>query len=59
MICKRCGSECPERKEGYCFHCLVGLETGLIDKKTQQPVKGVREGFPHYQIPKKEAGVER
>lgn len=53
MICKRCGSECPERPEGYCFHCLVGLGCGLIDKKTNLPIKGVGEGFPDWQKPKR------
>lgn len=45
MVCKRCGGPCPEREEGLCFHCLVGLSTGLIDTKTNQPIEGVDEGF--------------
>lgn len=53
MICKRCGSECPERESGYCFHCQVGLESGLIDKETNLPHKGVQEGFPDWQKPKR------
>ena len=51
MVCKRCGSECPERPEGYCFHCLVGIESGLIDKETNLPRKGVREGFTDWRKP--------
>ena len=53
MICKRCGSECPERPEGYCFHCLVGLGVGLVDKRTSKLVKGVKEGFPDWQAPRR------
>lgn len=56
MICKRCGSGCPERPEGYCFHCLVttDLEQALSEK-VGKPITlseaGVQEGFPDWQKP--------
>ena len=51
MICKRCGSECPQRPEGYCFHCLVG--TG-IEEALGKSLKelGIGEGFPNWSKPK-------
>jgi len=48
MICKRCGSDCPESPDGYCFHCHVGIEVGLVDSATMIPVKGIQEGFPDF-----------
>ena len=50
MWCKRCGSECPERPEGYCFHCLVavGIDKATGGKITDETVK---EGFPDWQKP--------
>lgn len=50
MICKRCGSGCPERVEGYCFHCLVAV---FIDEATGGKIIDgtIAEGFPHWQKP--------
>ena len=53
MICKRCGSECPERQEGYCLHCIVAID---IDKATGGKISDgtIGEGFPDWQKPKQE-----
>ncbi len=53
MICKRCGSGCPNKPGGYCFHCLVGLGLGLVNKETNLPIEGVKEGFPDWEKPTK------
>ena len=56
MICKRCGSACPERKEGYCFHCLVATDIeSALSEKAGVPVSlkevGIGEGFPNWEKP--------
>jgi len=50
MICKRCGSECPERPEGLCFHCVVAV---FIDNATGGKLSDgtIKEGFPDWQKP--------
>lgn len=50
MICKRCGSECPQRKEGLCFHCIVAV---LIDNATDGAISDgrIREGLPDWEKP--------
>lgn len=60
MICKRCGSECPERPEGLCFHCIVAiaLEKGLSEKAGHPVIllqAGVVEGFPDWTAPTRQA----
>ena len=52
MICKRCGSSCPLREGGYCFHCKVGTD---LEKRLGKSLKdaGVDEGFPDWQKPTK------
>jgi len=63
MICKRCGSDCPERPEGYCLHCLVGtdIEKALSDK-VGKPITlsqaGVDEGFPDWQKPSRKSKLQ-
>jgi hypothetical protein len=58
MICKRCGTRCPPKKEGYCFHCLVAtdIERALSEKAGEDITltqAGVIEGFPDWEKPKK------
>lgn len=58
MICKRCGTRCPERPHGYCFHCqiAVNLETALsvrAGKPMTLKDAGIKEGFPDYEKPHK------
>ena len=50
MICKRCGSSCPQRDSGYCLHCQVATE---IEKALGKTLKeaGIGEGFPGWRKP--------
>jgi len=53
MICKRCGTKCPERESGYCFHCLVSTDLEkALSEKAGKPVTlaevGIIEGFPDH-----------
>lgn len=52
MICSRCGSGCPTRENGMCFHCTVAVD---IEKKLGRTLKdsGVNEGFPDWKKPQK------
>lgn len=52
MICSRCGSRCPLRENGLCFHCRVGTD---IEKAIGKPLgeAGVDEGLPDWEKPKK------
>lgn len=52
MICKRCGTRCPPRPEGLCFHCMVAE---FIDKATNGKVSDgtIKEGFPDWEKPKR------
>lgn len=52
MICKRCGSKCPHRPEGYCFHCLVAVK---MEQAIGMPLAeaGIDEGFPEWKKPTK------
>lgn len=55
MICKRCGSECPERPERLCFHCVVAV---FIDTATGGKLSDgtIKEGFPDWQKPESNKG---
>lgn len=53
MICKRCNTKCPERPEGYCFHCLIATDMEkALSEKAGRPITlaeaGVVEGFPEH-----------
>ena len=52
MICSRCGTRCPPRPDGLCFHCHVAEG---IEKAIGKPLAeaGISEGFPDYHKPKK------
>jgi len=50
MICKRCGTDCPEREEGYCLHCLVAVNLEKLMGKSLKDM-GVKEGFPDWKKP--------
>ena len=56
MICKRCGSACPERTGGYCFHCLVAVEIMQLPKELSYNPDDypVKEGFPEWVKPTKQ-----
>jgi len=41
--CKRCGSREGKLVKGLCLHCRLGLDSGLIDSKTNLPRQGVAE----------------
>ena len=58
MICKRCGTRCPPRESGLCFHCQVtnDLERALsreVGKPITLAEAGVDEGFPDWGKPQK------
>jgi len=53
MICKRCGTKCPEREHGYCFHCQIATDMEkALSEKAGRPITlaeaGVIEGFPEH-----------
>jgi len=52
MICKRCGSKCPTRQSGMCFHCQVAVD---LDEATGGKISDgtIKEGFPEWQKPTK------
>jgi len=55
VVCKRCGSACPERETGYCLHCqlAVGLRLGKPDSpEIVDDLRGkVFEGYPDWEKP--------
>lgn len=53
MICKRCGTRCPKRETGYCFHCIVATDLEkALSEKAGRPITlaqvGIDEGFPDH-----------
>ena len=52
MICRRCGTRCPDRVEGLCLHCVVAKD---IDEATGGGVTDgrVKEGFPEWEKPRR------
>lgn len=52
MICKRCGTRCPPKKDGLCFHCEVAI---ALDEVTGGKITDgtIAEGFPEWQKPHK------
>lgn len=57
MICKRCKSQCPSAKDGYCFHCHVAV---ALDEATNGAISDGRisEGFPDFEKPKKNENTD-